>query len=121
MSKRKRHDNIDTRLSQRAVDLFRLGKHMLARGYANELDRILRSLQRASPRPSAPTLDAEHFRLRNFRHEGEVVSAPRRPCHGSRTASKARGGDGVRGSELAPFYYIKSGTARCLLNVRFPA
>jgi hypothetical protein len=121
MSKRKRHDNIDTRLSQRAVDLFRLGKHMLARGYANdstEFYEVCRGLHRALQlRPWMPNIfDFEIFDMKAESFPPHADFAMVQELH-----RRLRGGDGVRGSELAPFYYIKSGTARCLLNVRFPA
>ena len=40
MSKRKRHDNLDSRLNQRALDLFKLGRAMLARGIAHDSQEI---------------------------------------------------------------------------------
>ena len=40
MSKRKRHDNLDSRVNQRALDLFKLGRAMLARGIAHDSQEI---------------------------------------------------------------------------------
>ena len=57
MSKRKRHDNLDSRLNQRALDLFKLGRAMLARGIAHDSQEINEVAVGIHPRPRLAAMD----------------------------------------------------------------
>jgi hypothetical protein len=67
--RRRRDDYLDARVTQRAIDLFKLGRSMLAQGYANdatEFYEVSRGLHRAlNLRPWMPDVfDFEIFDMK---------------------------------------------------------
>jgi hypothetical protein len=68
-TKRKRHNDYDSRITQRSVELFQLGQQMLAEGCApdsNEMNEVALSLHRnLGLRPWQPDVfDFEFFDMR---------------------------------------------------------
>ena len=90
--RRQRHEHYDSRLTQTSIDLFRLGKSMLAAGTPPNSTEFYEVSLRAPSCPRPATLDGGSLRLRTFYHGVVEISAPRRLWRRRRASSPAGGG-----------------------------